>query len=151
MTEARDSATEAEGTTERHGHCLCGGVRVTLKPGRNEVSACHCRMCRRWGGGPLIAIDGGADVVVHGTEIVTVYDSSPWAERAFCSVCGSNLFYRIKESGQHYVLAGLFDDEGGAEFDLQVFIDEKPDYYSFANKTKTLTGAEVFAMYAPKV
>jgi hypothetical protein len=31
----------------------------------------------------------------------------------------------------------------------QIFIDEKPAYYTFANQTKTMTGAEVFAMFAP--
>ena len=33
-------------------------------------------------------------------------------------------------------------------FDHQVFIDEKPDYYSFANETKDMTGQELFAMFA---
>jgi len=31
----------------------------------------------------------------------------------------------------------------------QVFIDEKPDYYGFEHDTQQLTGAEVFAMFAP--
>jgi hypothetical protein len=34
-------------------------------------------------------------------------------------------------------------------FDHQVFIDEKPSYYCFPNETENLTGAEVFAKYAP--
>ncbi len=34
-------------------------------------------------------------------------------------------------------------------FDHQVFIDQKPAYYEFANQTKNMTGAELFAMYAP--
>ena len=35
------------------------------------------------------------------------------------------------------------------EFTLthQVFIDEKPQYYSFNNETKDLTGAEIFAQF----
>ncbi len=31
----------------------------------------------------------------------------------------------------------------------QIFIDEKPAYYDFANKTHNMTGAEVFAAFAP--
>ena len=31
--------------------------------------------------------------------------------------------------------------------DNQIFIDEKPDFYSFANETTTLTGEEVFAQF----
>ncbi len=135
-------------TTERHGHCLCGAVRITAKQAASHVGACHCRMCRRWGGGPFLEIDCGTDVRIEGADNVTVYPSSEWAERAFCETCGSNLFYRLKDTGQHMVCAGIFDDAGNDSltFKTQVFIDEKPDYYSFAEDTENLTGAELFAM-----
>ncbi|MGU9957631.1 MAG: hypothetical protein ACNYPI_08410 [Arenicellales bacterium WSBS_2016_MAG_OTU3] len=32
--------------------------------------------------------------------------------------------------------------------DHQIFIEEKLDYYNFAEKTHNMTGAEVFALYA---
>jgi hypothetical protein len=34
-------------------------------------------------------------------------------------------------------------------FDHQIFIDEKSEYYCFSNETQNMTGAEVFAMFAP--
>ena len=46
------------------------------------------------------------------------------------------------------VPVGVFDDLIEVQFRDQIFIDEKPEYYSFANPTKNLTGTEVFAMYA---
>ena len=135
-------------TTQRQGHCLCGAVKITAKPAASHVGACHCRMCRRWGGGPFLEIDCGSDVVIEGAENMTVYPSSEWAERAFCGTCGSNLFYRLKDTGQHMVCAGIFDDDGNDSltFKTQVFIDAKPDYYSFAEDTENLTGAELFAL-----
>lgn len=45
--------------------------------------------------------------------------------------------------------AGLFNNNDGLLFDHQVFIDEKPSYYCFSNETTNMTGAEVFASYAP--
>ena len=48
----------------------------------------------------------------------------------------------------HYMPAGIFDNSEGLVFDHQIFIDEKPEYYSFANETKNMTGEEVFAMFA---
>ena len=30
----------------------------------------------------------------------------------------------------------------------QIFIDEKPDWYDFANETETMTGPEVIAMFS---
>ena len=43
---------------------------------------------------------------------------------------------------------GLFDDDKGLVFDHQVFIDEKPSFYSFANKTNDMTGAELLKKFA---
>jgi hypothetical protein len=107
-------------------------------------------MCRKWGGGPLLAVDCGADVVIEGEENVGVYDSSQWAERGFCTRCGTHLFYRLKQNQQYHIPAGLLDGCDDLVFESQVFIDEKPGYYAFANETKNMTGAEIFAMYAPK-
>jgi len=134
-------------TVERRGQCLCGAVRITAASASNHVGACHCDMCRRWGGGPLMALDCGTDVTIDGEEHVAVFDSSAWADRGFCRRCGSNLFYRIKATGQYMMSAGLFEPDESLVFDHQVFIDEKPAYYTFAEETEDLTGAEVFAKY----
>jgi hypothetical protein len=55
------------------------------------------------------------------------------------------LFYRLKHDGKHIVPVGLFRDGPAFHLDHQIFIDEKPDYFSFANVTHNMTGAEVFA------
>jgi hypothetical protein len=57
------------------------------------------------------------------------------------------LFYRLKQSGEYIVPAGLFGDDASFVFDHQVFIDEKPGYYSFSNETRDMTGKEVFEKY----
>jgi len=43
-----------------------------------------------------------------------------------------------------------FGDSETLEFGLQVFIDRKPEYYTFADKTKKMTEAQIYEMYAPK-
>ena len=92
-------------------------------------------------------IDCGSNITFSGQENIAVFDSSEWAERGFCSKCGSHLFYRLKETKQHMVPVGIFDDAPPLVFEQQVFIDEKPAFYSFAEKTSTMTGAEIFAMF----
>ncbi len=136
-------------TIQRTGKCLCGAVEVQARNVDQGVGACHCSMCSSWTGGPFMTVDCGSDVSFTGEEHIGTFDSSPWAERGFCRQCGSHLFYRIKESQQHMMPVGLFENTEGLAFDHQVFIDEKPAYYDFSNKTKNMTGAEVFAMYAP--
>ena len=133
---------------ESKGRCLCGEVEIHARNMSLHVGACHCDMCRKWGGGPYMEVDCGSEVAFTGEKHITVYSSSEWAERGFCAVCGTHLFYRLKHSQEHMVPVGLFDAVEGLHFDNQVFIDEKPAFYSFANATKNMTGPEVFAQFA---
>ena len=135
-------------TMEARGACICGATKITARTVARNVGACHCSMCRKWAGGPFMAVDCGTDVTFDGEKNISVFDSSDWAERGFCGKCGSHLFYRLKQTRQYYMPVGLFDDDSDFIFDHQVFIDEKPEYYSFANKTNDMTGAEVFAKFA---
>jgi len=61
--------------------------------------------------------------------------------------CVTHLFYRLKENKLNYMPVDLFDEGPKLVFDSQVFIEEKPSYYCFANNTKKMTGAEYFAEY----
>lgn len=130
--------------------CLCGAVTLKAATIEREAGACHCGICRKWGGGPLLAVDGGTDVTIEGEQNLTVYNSSEWAERGFCNKCGTHLFYRLKDSKQYVLPAGLFADQQD-QFRLasQFCVEQKPGFYGFANQTRNLTEAELFAMYAP--
>jgi hypothetical protein len=129
------------------GACLCGSVSISA-PDQTQMKACHCGMCRRWGGGPTLTVHCGPAVQIDGTQHVTVYRSSDWAERAFCSRCGTHLYYRLVAANEYIVLTGLFQDGIDFEFREQIFIDRKPASYAFSNQTENLTESEVFAKYA---
>jgi len=131
------------------GSCLCGKVAIEAKAADLHVGACHCGMCRKWGGGPLLAVDGGTEITINGEEFVSRYSSSEWAERVFCKECGTHLFYLLKDGGQYILSAGLLEQQDQMEMDHQIFIDKKPEYYAFSNDTQNMTEAEVFAKYAP--
>ena len=136
-------------TNTAHGSCLCGKVHVTVANLSRQVGACHCAICRKWTGGPTLSVPCGADVTFDGTENIGIYASSDWAERGFCKVCGTGLFYRGKANGEYSMSPELFDDVDQFDLQTQIFIDHKPDYYAFANDTQNMTEAEVMAMYAP--
>ncbi len=131
------------------GSCLCGAVRFTAAPKTREVGACHCSMCRRWTAGPFLGLECGSTVEIADKSQLGVYRSSAWAERQFCKQCGTPLFYRLIDKNAYFVSAEAFDDQAGFVFATQTFIDEKPAYYEFANKTQNMTGAEVFAAFPP--
>lgn len=131
-----------------HGSCLCGAVHVTAELNSNGIGVCHCTMCRKWGGGPLFAVESESRIEFDGAQEISIFSSSEWAERGFCRQCGTHLFYRLKET-QHYALpVWLFDGSTEWRFSEQIFIDQKPSFYSFAEQTKALTGEEVFAQYS---
>jgi hypothetical protein len=130
------------------GHCLCGAIQITAAD-QKHVDACHCGMCRRWGGSPALGVACGSDVQINGSEKLRVYQSSDWAERAFCGECGSHIFYKFLPSSQYFLPAGLFQ-ENEFEFTEEIYIDMKPGYYDFANQTVKLTEAEFLAKFAPE-
>ena len=133
---------------ELNGQCLCSAISIHAKTASPNVGACHCSMCRKWGGGPLLATDCGNEVHFEGEQNISVYNSSDWAERGFCKQCGSHIFYRLKQTGQFIMPVGLFDQNEKLVFDHQVFIEEKPHYYAFSNQTKNMTGEELFALFS---
>ncbi|MEC9260419.1 MAG: GFA family protein [Pseudomonadota bacterium] len=127
-------------------HCLCGDSSLTVVPKSLEIGACHCNTCRKWSGGPFLAIES-EQVTVTGDKI-SRYASSEWAERVFCQQCGTHLFYKLKDGHAHYVPVGLFAQQQEMVLSQQIFIDSKPHYYHFAEQTTNLTGEEVFAAIA---
>lgn len=136
--------------SELQGSCMCGAVTVSMTPAQNSLGACHCDMCRRWTSSALMTIPAASGYAALGP--VKTYVSSDWAERAFCAECGSALWYRItapgEMHGQTQMAAGLFENAGGANLGLELFIDRKPQGYTFEGKHKTMTEAEVVALFA---
>ncbi len=135
------------------GSCLCGAVTYEIKNAPKEVGACHCGMCRKWSGGIFIGVACTSDqVTFQGEENITVYTSSPWAERGFCKKCGSSLFYRVTAPGPNqgdlHIGFGTIDDQSGMTVTEEIFIDRKPDAYSLAGDTRKMTEAQMFELFA---
>ena len=114
------------GEARSEGHCLCGAVTIALDNPAQHIEICQCDMCRRWAGS-FYSAQTGENPRVSGEEAVTAYQSSEWAERAFCSSCGSGLWYLLKPTGGRTFLTGLFADlPTGLPIKQQIFIDENP-------------------------
>ena len=137
---------------ERNGKCLCGTVSFVATDPDPKLGACHCSMCQHWTGSALVTatVKHGA-MQIDGTEHLTHFKSSDWAERAFCSKCGSGLYYEVTAPGKHhgmrYVPVGLFDDTDGMKLEHEIFYDKRLKAFSFSNETKKMTEAEVMALF----
>lgn len=132
------------------GRCLCGACSFTATLGPMGAGACHCGMCRKWTGGIYLSVDCAASVVFSDGAPIKSYKGSEWGERVFCADCGSSLLWQTQDGANQHVSIQCFDDPSQFELGIEVFIDQKPDNYALAGNRKTMTEAEVFAMFAPK-
>lgn len=133
------------------GGCLCGAVRFEIKGTPGHSGACHCANCRRWSGGVYLSIEvKPEDMSISVSDGLTAFASSDWAERAFCKSCGSSLWYKVTAPGpfqnMRYLGLGTLDDPNGLPLTEELFIDHKPDGYSFEQETRQITKAEFLEM-----
>jgi hypothetical protein len=135
--------TSMDSRTEHRGGCLCGAVGVIAKPTSDKVVLCHCKMCRQWGGGPMFAAECEQAVTFEGEAHIARFQSSSFAERGFCKICGTHLFFRYIEENHYALPVGLLDDSDAWTLSGQIFIDRKPSFFSFAEETENLTEDEV--------
>lgn len=138
-------------TEQNHisGQCVCGAVKVSATVTNPIVRACHCDMCRRHTSSMFMSLptDPGSQII---EGPVKSFQSSDWAERGFCEVCGSTLWYGTLHDGAKNLAAGLFDNAAAAPLKLEFFVDQCPEGYAFAGDHKRLTTKETIALFAPE-
>jgi hypothetical protein len=94
------------------GGCLCGAVRYRISGAPRSADYCHCRMCRRAAGAPVVArLTVANDFFNWMSGTPAVYRSSPDAERFFCRKCGTQLALRDEPDFLDVTLASLDDPE----------------------------------------
>jgi hypothetical protein len=108
------------------GGCQCGAVRYRLIAEPTGVNICHCRMCQKASGGPIMAFGGVrlSEFVVTSGEITT-FASSDIAERGFCARCGTPLTYRGVGVDRVSVTLGSLDDPGAVEPAMQLGVESR--------------------------
>lgn len=75
------------------GGCLCGYIRYTIMGEPSSPHLCHCRMCQRWSGAPVVAwVDVPLTSLAYENAKPKLFQSSKKTKRGFCPKCGSSLF-----------------------------------------------------------
>ncbi len=96
------------------GGCLCGEVRYEAGGTPFHETVCHCSMCRRAGGAPIVAwfsVARGDLRWVQGAP--KRYRSSARATRSFCARCGTQLTYESDlYPGEIDITTRSLDDPG---------------------------------------
>ena len=132
----------------RVGQCMCGAVRYEAETG-DAFNICYCKMCQRWSAGVFMGVPTERFAVIGGEQALSVVQTSDWASRAFCRMCGSNIYYKAYAMPAPAVTLGSLDDTSGLTPRKQYYIDKKPDGFSIAEETVEMTEAECIAHFAP--
>ena len=113
------------------GSCLCGAVSYKIHGPLRPVIACHCQQCRKTSGHHVAATSvARASLTISGE--VTWYASSPSAQRGFCGICGSNLFW--DGAGINIsIFAGTLDGQPELKTAGHIFCDDKGSYYDLTD------------------
>ena len=119
-------------------------VHVIVACAGNGAVACTCQFTQ--------TVKSSLTVV----KIFRDYQSSEWAERGFCSHCGSSLYYHLKPGsevpeGEYMLAAGSVSDQSQLKFDHEVYVDAAPGWYRFEGEASRhrLTDADILAVFAP--
>lgn len=126
------------------GHCLCGAAHVRIDGAYvAAVGICHCSMCQRWNGG-IFGLFTASPEATTPSGTITRHATSAFAERAFCTTCGSHLWMRnTNEPNADYELVpGLFPDARDFPLISEIYVDRAPAYAALAGNHKRATRAE---------
>jgi len=117
------------------GGCLCGAVSYRVDGELRPVIGCHCSQCRKTSGHHVAATaaDNAAIDVADPGEALRWYRSSSFAQRAFCSRCGSNLFWKRDDASYTAITAGTLNGPTGLRIEAHIFTADKGDYYTLDN------------------
>lgn len=115
-----------------NGSCLCGAVKYRIDTPIEEVTHCHCSMCRKAHGAAFASYAGVSPGAFHftaGEALVARYPSSPGITRTFCSRCGATLQFIDDRAGEIGVAAGTLDSPLGEVPQAHIYVDSKADWY----------------------
>ena len=82
------------------GGCLCGRLRYSADAPPVDAGYCHCRLCQRSSGAPVLAwASFPIGSFAYADSSPAIYRSSPHGQREFCARCGTQLAFRDLNRG----------------------------------------------------
>lgn len=132
LQDAGDYYTEPQSAKTLTGSCLCGANHFTLPGPMGDVGACHCNQCRKLSGHYSASFDADESQMAWLSRATREYRTPGGAQRGFCQLCGSSLYFRAADGG-FSVEAGVIENPTGGRLASHIFTAEKGDYYTLAD------------------
>jgi hypothetical protein len=133
------------------GGCLCAAVRfrVTGKPLKSGY--CHCRMCQRNSGAPVVAwvtFPAATFSWIKGEP--GTYTSSARAKRQFCAVCGSYMVFRSDDTPEEISInTASLDDPCAFPPRMHIFAESRIPWFRTGDDLPSYEGYGPFQAQQP--
>ncbi len=118
------------------GSCLCGTVRWTYSGAFEDMTHCHCGICRKAHAAPFATyVTGPSAPFSYSADdaAITRFESSPGFVRSFCSQCGSVL--PNTHLGERIAVpAGCLDDDPGLTASAHIFARWKAPWHAITDR-----------------
>ena len=112
------------------GGCLCGKVRFRATAAAIDTGYCHCRMCQRNTGAPVVAWTTFPAAEFSWTAgSPATYISSPTVHRQFCAECGSYMAFRREDSPEVSVNTASLDDPTPFPPQMHIFFESRIPWF----------------------
>jgi hypothetical protein len=127
------------------GGCQCGAVRYELLAAPTHASVCHCRMCQKASGGPLMAFTRVKKEELRWTRgMASLFRSSSLVERGFCNACGTPLTYNFLDGPNISVTLGSLDHPAAVVPELQYGVEGELPWFRAITSLPTKTTDDFF-------
>jgi hypothetical protein len=123
------------------GGCLCGAIRYQISAAPRSADYCHCRMCRRAAGAPVVArLTVANEFFTWTSGQPAVYRSSQEAERLFCPKCGTQLALRDEPDHLDVTIASL-DIPGAVRPSYHIWTESRIGWFDTADDLPRYPGS----------
>ncbi len=119
------------------GSCRCGAVGFEVRMPTLWCAHCHCTQCRRSHGAAFVTWFGIAEDQFRldgDGATLRWYQSSPEAQRGFCSQCGTPMLFRSSRwPGEMHVALAVMDEPIDRAPQAHVFHDTHVDWMTLGD------------------
>lgn len=112
------------------GGCMCGAVRYEADGPVSDSAYCHCRMCQRSSGAPVLAwftVSTSKLKLTKGKP--KTYRSSAKGRRDFCAECGTQLFFHGEDSNLVDITTASLDEPHQAPPQFHIWRTSRVEWF----------------------
>jgi hypothetical protein len=117
------------------GGCACGAIRYRIAGELFGCGYCHCRICQRSSGAPVLVFASVArDGFVVERGALKTRRSSDHGERSFCGDCGAQIAMRVDADPDFVDIAiATLDDPGSVPPHFHIWFENHISWFDTAD------------------